>query len=168
MTDTKRHSNIVNVNDIEAGAGISAGTKIGYHGKRLGHTAGSQGLGCSWLELAPGKAAFPFHFHCANEEAIYVLEGAGTVRIGEERVPIRAGDYIAFPPGPAHAHQMINTSDAPLRYLCFSTMIRTEVAVYPDSQKVGAMAIGADGTLWVRQLHHESSQKGYFDGEPVD
>ena len=46
--------------------------------------------------------------------------------------------------------------------------IRTEVAVYPDSKKVGAMAIGADGQLWVRALHHESSQKGYFDGEPVD
>jgi len=168
MSDLRRHPNIVNVSDLEAKAGMSAGTKIGYLGRRLGFAAGGKGLGCSWFELAPGKAAFPFHYHCANEEAIFVLDGAGTVRLGDETIPVRAGDYIAFPPGPKHAHQMINSGDAPLRYLCFSTMLTTEVAVYPDSKKVGAMSIGPDGTPWVRQLHHESGQKGYFDGEPVD
>jgi len=168
MSNTRRHPNIVNLSEIEPKPGISAGTKIGYHGRRLGTAAGGRGLGCSWYELEPGKTAFPFHYHCANEEAIYVLEGAGTLRIGEERVPIRGGDYIALPPGPATAHQLINSGTAPLRYLCFSTMVTTEVAVYPDSKKIGAMSIGPDGTPWLRQLHHESGQKGYFDGEPVD
>src|SRR2546423_316612 len=83
-------------------------------------------LGASWFEIQPGKKAFPFHFHLANEEAIFVLEGEGVLRNGDEEHTVRAGDYIALPPGPP-GHQLINRSSAPLRYLAFSTMIEPEV-----------------------------------------
>jgi uncharacterized cupin superfamily protein len=33
------------------------------------------------------------------------------------------------------AHQIINTSDAELRYLAISTMIEPDIAEYPDSAK---------------------------------
>jgi uncharacterized cupin superfamily protein len=110
-----------------------------FRRKRLAAAAGGNGLGVSWFELAPGKKAFPFHFHLANHEALFVLEGEGVLRLGEEEHPLRPGDYVAFPPGPP-AHQVINRSQAPLRYLGLSTMKEPEVAVYPDSKKVGVLA----------------------------
>jgi uncharacterized cupin superfamily protein len=33
------------------------------------------------------------------EEAIYVISGRGVARIGESRLPVRAGDWLAFPIG---------------------------------------------------------------------
>jgi len=110
-----------------------------FRRKRLGAAAGGKGIGLSWFELPPGKKAFPSHFHLANEEAMFILEGEGVLRLGEEELPLRAGDYFAFPPGPP-AHQVINRSQAPLRFLAFSTMLEPEVAVYPDSKKIGVLA----------------------------
>jgi uncharacterized cupin superfamily protein len=37
-----------------------------------------------------------------------VLRGKGIARIGDTRVPVREGDWISFPVGPEHPHQMIN------------------------------------------------------------
>ena len=112
---------------------------FGFRRKRLGAAAGGKGIGLSWFELPPGKKAFPSHFHLANEEAMFILEGEGVLRLGEEEHALRAGDYVAFPPGPP-AHQVINRSQAPLRFLAFSTMLEPEVAVYPDSKKIGVLA----------------------------
>lgn len=164
MTDTRRHPNVINLAEISPQAGMSHGERFGFSARRLGPLVGARQLGCSWYEVPPGKTAFPFHFHCANEEAMYVLEGEGTLRVGDGRVPVRAGDYIAMPVGPEGAHQLINTGDAPLRYLCISTMHPVEVAGYPDSDKVGAMAM-KDGALVMRKIFPGGATTDYFSGE---
>ena len=64
----------------------SHGEKFGYRRKQLGSAAGGQKLGCSLYEVPPGCRAWPYHYHLANEEAIYVLGGSGTLRIGGEEV----------------------------------------------------------------------------------
>jgi uncharacterized cupin superfamily protein len=129
--------------------------------KRLGDAAGAQKIGCSWMELAPGKKAFPFHFHTANEEAVFVLEGEGVLRSGEEEVPIRAGDYVAFPVGPP-GHQIVNRSPGILRYLALSTRIDPEVTVYPDSSKVGTWSEMVPGG---RAIYRLGSGVDYYEGE---
>jgi uncharacterized cupin superfamily protein len=138
--------------------------------KKLSTAAGARMLGASIYELPPGASAFPYHYHSANEELLYILEGEGTLRLGEERVPVGAGSFIAMPPGPAQAHRLHNSSSAPLRYLCVSTMITPEVVVYPDSHKVGLMVGSAPGgDLAQRTLagvYKLNSGVGYFDGEP--
>jgi uncharacterized cupin superfamily protein len=67
------------------------------------------------------------------------------------------------------AHQVINTSDAPLRYLCISTMLEPEIAVYPDSGKTGyfaGVAPGADrGEGDLIGFFNNASQVRYWDGE---
>jgi uncharacterized cupin superfamily protein len=80
-----------------------------------------------------------YHYHLANEEAIYVLEGSGTLRIGGEEIQVSRGDYVTFLSRAEGAHQIVNTSDEPLRYLCFSTMAEPDVMVYPDSGKIGVL-----------------------------
>jgi uncharacterized cupin superfamily protein len=138
--------------------------------RQLGMPAGSRALGCSLVELAPGKRSWPLHFHVANEEAIFVLEGEGALRRPSGSVPIRAGDYVALPPGPAHAHQVVNDSSATLRYLCFSTMEKTDVVVYPESNKIGVFGGSAPGgdpsERVVAGFFKLDTQTHYFDGEP--
>ena len=129
--------------------------------KRLGAGVGAKGLGTSWFEIAPGKKAFPFHFHLANEEAIFVLEGEGTLRSGSEEHPLRPGDYVSFSPGPP-GHQVLNRGSVPLRYLALSTMIEPEVAVYPDSKKIGVLA---RKTHSIASVHKEDAAVDYYEGE---
>lgn len=115
--------------------------------KSLTAASGAQQLGASIFKLAAGKKSFPYHYHYhyANEEAILVLQGSGSIRINDKTQPIKANDYIALLAGPEHAHQVINTSDQDLVYLCFSTMITPEVCAYPDSDKICAIAGSAPG-----------------------
>ncbi|MCA1827037.1 MAG: cupin domain-containing protein [Myxococcales bacterium] len=128
--------------------------------KRLGAAAGGQKLGASWFELQPGKKAFPAHYHLANEEAVFVLEGEGVLRYGDEEMPLRPGDYVAFPPGPP-GRQVVNRGTAPLRYLALSTMIEPEVAVYPDSKKVGVLARSQN----LASVHKQDDAVDYYEGE---
>jgi uncharacterized cupin superfamily protein len=118
------------------------------------------------MELAPGALSYPFHFHCANEEAIFVVSGRGTARIGESRVSVRAGDWIALPIGPEYAHQMINDGDAPLVYLVVATDHKCEVIGYPDSKKVAAFGGESWERPWVREFKRAGETLEYWDGEP--
>lgn len=168
----KRHPNVTNLNEIEPRI-ERKGTRFGYAGKRLGVPSGGKALGCSWFEVEPGRSAFPRHFHCANEEAVFILEGKGEMRIGGDRVNVEKGDYIALPTGPDFAHSMKNTGTEPLRYLCFSTLHTTEVVGYPDSKKIGAIGASdvSKGFLssgaWVRLLVKEQPPADYYDGEEI-
>lgn len=113
--------------------------------KQLGAAAGGEQIGCSLIELPPGKRAWPRHAHSANEEAVVVLSGEGVLRLGDRELPLRAGCYAALPAGTGDAHQVVNTSEQPLRYLCISTMRHPEVVTYPDSGKVGVITGSAPG-----------------------
>jgi uncharacterized cupin superfamily protein len=120
---------------------VSDGGELFAHRRRaLSRAAGGQRLGCSMFEIDPNKTAFPFHYHLGNEEAVYVLQGVATLRLGSKRVRVRAGDYIALPVGEEHAHQLTNTGDDVFRYLVISTMREPDAIVYPDSDKVGVIA----------------------------
>jgi uncharacterized cupin superfamily protein len=166
---TRRHPNVVNIDELAPVQDPHG--RFDPRERRLADAAGGRELGCSHVELAPGKVAWPFHHHLANEEAIYVLEGTGTARIGDASIEIRAGDYLAFPAGPAAAHQTINSGSGPLRYLCFSTMIPTDVVGYADSGKVGVRQWerGPDGVR--RRVLRENFPAGtavdYWTGEDL-
>jgi uncharacterized cupin superfamily protein len=163
-----RHAHVTNIEEVEWSDGPKHGSRFGSRTKRLGTAVQAKRLGCSMYEVAPGKRAFPLHAHVANEEAVYILEGSGTMRLGDKEVAVHAGDYIAFLPGESHAHQLINTSSGALRYLCISTMIAPEIAIYPDSDKIGIL--GGE-TAPMRMLIKKSATgtwADYFDGEKGD
>ncbi|MEJ7600833.1 MAG: cupin domain-containing protein [Kofleriaceae bacterium] len=135
---SRRHAHVVHLDEVEPVDNPHG--KFAPRERYLAEAAGGHQLGCSFVELPPGAAAWPFHCHYANEEAIYVLSGTGTARIGDARIAIAAGDYLALPAGQGTAHQTINTGTEPLRYLCCSTMVPTDVIGYPDSGKLGLSA----------------------------
>jgi uncharacterized cupin superfamily protein len=82
------------------------------------------------------------------------------IRLGDEEHGVRAGDYVAFTPGPP-GHQVLNRSTAPLRFLALSTMIEPEVAVYPDSKKIGVLARSHN----VVSVHKQDAAVDYYEGE---
>ncbi len=161
---TRRHPHVVNSDELEQQTFEQGRHQIQF--RQLGAPAGSTQLGGSVIEIAPGKISYPFHYHCANEEALFILAGSGTARIGDQRIAVRAGDWIAFPIGPDTAHQMINDSTEPLRYLAISTAHKCEVVGYPDSNKIGASGGTSFTNRWIRQINKSGDTMGYWDGEP--
>ena len=103
------------------------GEIFGHRRKQLGAAAGGQRLGCSLYEVPPGRTAFPRHYHLANEEAIYMLEGSGTLRIGREegrRSSSRRGLHgVARGGHRGDAPTRQYLGGALLRYLCLSTTV---------------------------------------------
>jgi uncharacterized cupin superfamily protein len=122
-------------------------------------------LGASVDTVPPGKRSCPYHFHHANEEMFIVIEGTGTLRVAGEMLPLRAGDMVFIPPGKDYPHQIINTSDAPLKYLSISTVETPEVCEYPDSGKYNAM-VWSRGARVFRAIQRPGETLDYWDGEP--
>lgn len=59
-----------------------------YKRKRLGITADGDQFDCSLCEVHPGNSTWDYHFPEANEEAVYVLGGEGTLRTTEGEVSL--------------------------------------------------------------------------------
>jgi uncharacterized cupin superfamily protein len=114
----------------------SEGIRFGSRVKRLGKHGGGSRVGVLIEELAPHKQSVPLHWHSREEEHIWVLAGRATLRLGDARHPIKAGDYVCFPAGRALGHCMVNDSDEPCRYLVIGERSPDDVCVYPDSGKV--------------------------------
>ncbi len=135
------------------------------HGARLAQGTAASKLGASIDILAPGKRGCPYHLHHAQEEMFVILEGSGTLRVAGELLPLKAGDVVFIPPGPEYPHQILNTSDAPLKYLSISTRETPEICEYPDSGK-----FLAEGSLDRATPFDIVDRKGpgldYWDGEP--
>ena len=128
---------------------------------RVSDGTAARKLGCGVDTVPPGKTGCPYHFHHAQEEMFIILEGRGTLRVAGQMLPIEAGDVIHIPPGPEYPHQILNTSDADLKFLSISTQERPEVCEYPDSDKTGVFfGKGKRPPL----IQRESLD--YWDGEP--
>jgi uncharacterized cupin superfamily protein len=136
--------------------------------KQLAGPAGGDEIGCSLYELPEGNRSWPYHYHTANEEAIYVLDGTGTLRLDGETTTLEAGDYVALPAEERGAHQIVNDSPGDLRYLMLSTMTEPDVTVYPDSDKLSVFAgspPGGSGDLTVSGSFRRDDAVDYWDGE---
>lgn len=99
-------------------------------------------VGVAIEELAPGKQSSPAHYHIFEEEHVYILEGALTVRIGADTYEMKAGDYVCFPAGQKAGHCLVNDSGAICRYVIVGENNPNEVVVYTDSSKVLVRALG--------------------------
>ena len=159
---------VLNVDDVAMDA-IGKGEDYQAKVAPMGALVGLSKLGFLLTLVEPGKKAFPFHVHSANDEAFYILEGEGTYRFGEESHPIKAGDLLAAPAGgPDKAHQIINTGDVTLKYLGVSTKTEPELVEYPDSGKFLVFARtdgGAPHTAQFRHIGRITDSYDYWDGE---
>lgn len=122
-------------------------------------------IGIAIEELPPGKQSSTFHFHMMEEEHIWILDGAATLRLGEARYPVKAGDFVSFPAGSPHGHCLINETDAPCRFMIVGDNAANEVCVYPDSNKVMVRALGRMGR---EDIFNADQTFDYWHGEKAD
>jgi mannose-6-phosphate isomerase-like protein (cupin superfamily) len=69
--------------------------KSGIRSKTL---VAADGMTIALQENSPAK-----HFHKDANEVQYILDGTGTVWLGDKQIPFKAGDLIVIPKGLAHA-----------------------------------------------------------------
>jgi uncharacterized cupin superfamily protein len=148
---SERPRNIVNIADIEPLA-VRAGLD-----SDLGRSAGSERTGLCQVTLEPGRKGAPHHCHSAEEEIFVVLEGGGTVYLGGEEAPIRAGHVLGRPPGTGVAHSF-RAGDEGMTYLAYGTREVNDIAYYPHSNKVNFRGIKLIGRI---------ERLDYWDGEPT-
>jgi uncharacterized cupin superfamily protein len=144
------------INESDLAWSTLSGGDTGLRRKQLAAATDGDAIGASLYELPAGDRSWPYHYHTANEEALYVLEGSGTLRLDGDSVTLSAGDYVALPADERGAHRVVNDGDDVLRYLVVSTMVEPDVTVYPDSAKVGVFVGAPPGGEGDRPVH------GYF------
>jgi uncharacterized cupin superfamily protein len=129
-------------------------------GANLGALLGARELSVKAFELPPGEALCPYHYEY-DEEWLVVLQGDVDLRTpaGTERLAV--GDVVCFPSGPEGAHQ-VRSAGATARVLMFSTAAVPQVAVYPDSDKIGVWPGPKEDAIMVRR---EEASRPYFDRE---
>ncbi len=124
-------------------------------------------LGATYVEVPPGKSAWPYHVHHAIDEMFVVLEGQGRYRLGDATYDVGPGDVLGAPRGgQALAHKLTNSGATTLRYLAISSVADADVCEYPDSGKFAAASEfgpDAEGFSIVARLDAEC---GYWDDEP--
>ena len=111
-------------------------------------------------ELPPGKSAYPYHFHLKNEETFFILRGEGLLRTRDGERAVRPGDLLFFPAGEDGAHKLTNTSDTEmLVYLDFDIVHDLDVAMYPDSGKIGIWGMETN------KIYRIGDDVDYYEGE---
>ncbi|MBA3428063.1 MAG: cupin domain-containing protein [Actinobacteria bacterium] len=118
-------------------------------------------IGASLYEIAPGTTGGLYHFHHGAEELLVVLRGRPTLRAPEGERELEEGAVVLFPVGPEGAHQLINRTEQPVRYLVASNRPSPEAVEYPDSRQLSVMAFSDSqfgAPLWdLRTLDEASS-----------
>lgn len=138
--EADRPPTIVNVEDV-APRDVRRGDVAGER-RALGAAIGSQRSGMRQLLVEPGALSYPPHCHSAEEELFVILEGSGSLLLGEDEYPVRAGSVVARPPGTGVAHAF-RAGDEPLRLLAYGTRDPNDICFYPRSGKVSLRGVKA-------------------------
>lgn len=91
----------------------------------------------SFLEiLQPGAQSSIKHWHSAEDEMVYVLEGEVTLLEGDTETVLRSGDAATFRSGVALGHTLHNRSAMPTKCLVVGTRAPLDRITYPDHDRV--------------------------------
>ena len=83
-----------------AGRTVSYGSGSSAELKLAGEQAGGDWAVVEWRLRAGDEP--PLHTHTREDETLYVLEGAITAYVGDERIDVEAGSYAALPKDVPH------------------------------------------------------------------
>ncbi|HEY1892429.1 MAG TPA: cupin domain-containing protein [Steroidobacteraceae bacterium] len=79
---------------------------------RLGNAAGLTQFGVNLLRLPPGVWSSQRHWHAAEDEFVYILEGEVVLVTDAGEEVLRAGDCAGFKAGDADGHHLQNRTNA--------------------------------------------------------
>ncbi len=104
----------------------------------LGDGFGLKNFGVNLTKLAPGASSALHHRHSQQDEFIYVLSGAPTLRFGGETQILEPGMVVGFPAG-GEAHHLINETDEPVEFLAIGDRTPDDRVDYPNDDLVANM-----------------------------
>jgi uncharacterized cupin superfamily protein len=122
-----------------------------YRYRLMSDPGGLTQFGAFLEELPPGSRSGHRHWHEAEDEMIWMLEGE-VVLVEDEETLLVAGDVACWPAGRPTGHRLDNRSDRPARYLVIGTRSRHDRIHYTDhdliTEKDGATRryLRRDGT----------------------
>ena len=156
---TDIYINKIDVDDVEWDSREEAPSGYRWESKELDALTGARHLGYRLIRLPAAASTFPSHFHHRGEELFVILEGSCTLCTPRGQHQVSAGEYIAFPPGPAGTHKFTNEGAEPCIMLAVGNQLADDVCEYPDSDKVNVMALpGA-------RIFRKGDAVGYWHGE---
>ncbi|HUC62062.1 MAG TPA: cupin domain-containing protein [Alphaproteobacteria bacterium] len=100
--------------------------------RRLGDAAGLTQFGVNEAELAPGTWSSQRHWHAAEDEFVYVLDGELVLITDAGEQVLTPGMAAGFPKGKRDGHHLVNRSEKPARYLEIGTRAAEDRVEYPD------------------------------------
>jgi uncharacterized cupin superfamily protein len=101
--------------------------------RRLGDAAGLTDFGVNLLELEPGTWSSQRHWHSAEDEFVYVLEGEVVLVTDAGEELLKAGDCAGFKAGHPDGHHLLNRSGRNAVLLEVGSRRRAQDACeYPD------------------------------------
>ena len=107
----------------------------------LGDVVGSVETGLSHMSVPSGAEGYPPHCHGAEEEFFVVLEGSGTVALGDESAEVRRGSVVSRPAGTRVVHSFLAGEDG-LVYLAYGTREPNDVVYYPRTDEIRFRGVG--------------------------
>lgn len=98
----------------------------------LGDAFALRQYGVNLVTLPPGTWSSQRHWHSAEDEFVYILEGCPVLVTDAGRTPLAPGMCAGFPAGEANGHHLVNDTDAPVTYLEVGTRRGDDNVDYPD------------------------------------
>ncbi|HVI31102.1 cupin domain-containing protein [Phenylobacterium sp.] len=110
---------------------------LGSTWRRLGDAAGLTDFGVNLVRLPPGKWSSQRHWHTAEDEFVWILEGEVVLVEDDGDQVLRPGDFAAWKAGEPNGHHLQNRSDRDAVYLeVGSRKPETDDCDYPDIDMV--------------------------------
>jgi uncharacterized cupin superfamily protein len=105
---------------------------LGRSRKRLGNAVGLDQFGVNLTRLAPGAQSSQRHWHEAEDELVYILEGEVVLCENEGETVLRPGDAAGWKAGVPNGHCLVNRSTRDVVFLEIGSRAKRERAEYPD------------------------------------
>lgn len=102
------------------------------HKQALGDAGGLTQFGVNLTRLSPGAASALRHWHEAEDEFVYMLEGELVLVENDGETLLRPGEAAAFKADSGNAHRLLNRTDRDAVYLEVGTRAAADRVHYPD------------------------------------
>ena len=100
--------------------------------QRLGNVVGLDQFGVNLTRLQPGAQSSQRHWHHAEDEFVFILEGTLVLCEDAGETILRPGDAAGFKAGVPNGHCLVNRSGKDAVYLEIGTRCEREQVDYPD------------------------------------
>jgi uncharacterized cupin superfamily protein len=105
---------------------------VGRARQRLGNAVGLSQFGVNLLTLKPGAWSSQRHWHAAEDEFAYVLQGEVVLCEDGGETVLRAGDAAGWKANAGNGHCLINRSDRDALVIEVGARLTRETVTYSD------------------------------------